>query len=586
MITRFRRPFQLSFQSRNEGICRIHRWQVAPSGLNPSCPAAKLTENQDIAIHFTGPPDFRFTMDGLDVVFVPGAEWVDGVPYIRPSKSPDPVTLFEGKDFPLVPGYYVITVTGRGKSWHSLLEITPKFMGKQSWQDMRDELTDEIKNLSFDFMKRSIHMSPAMEGQLGISMDMLLRFYVMSEESDRVMGVLDELARAANARLVTRKKQIRLAGDGREDSRVRRPHIRFRPGTQKATVLYTEVTRDVEENCFAKAILLRLEENLSRFMKDIERHAGRISSRQEELYPYRKSREYKMGQHALFRLDLYYEKAHAMRAGIRRVKQAPWFLEAAGPVPAKIPMNVFRDPRYSVLYRLYRNMEQPRDALEISDFYQFQWKRTDKLYELWCFLQFLKALSARGWEMGQGPAVVKEEGRYRLSSLEAGTEITMRRGNLYLRLVYDGQVPASAGDTALSHPLYTNTGHRQPDLRLDFYKDGRYGGSLIADFKYRDIYNLWQDTARSHGIRTQFNSYRDMHTKYYRMLSEAESLRDSRPVKEVWAVFPREAPPLSDADYSLRFVSLVPHMEANRKLPDMLEDYIGSLDFETGSGGI
>lgn len=34
------------------------------------------------------------------------------------------------------------------------MEITPKYMGKQSWQDMRDELTDEIRTLSFDFMKR------------------------------------------------------------------------------------------------------------------------------------------------------------------------------------------------------------------------------------------------------------------------------------------------------------------------------------------------------------------------------------------------------------------------------------------------
>lgn len=581
MTTRFRTPFQLSFQSRNEGQRRVSRWQMMPDRLSPSYPAVRLTENQDIEVRFDGPPDFRFTMDGLDVVFIPGAERTEGVTYIRPGRG-EPVTLFEGQDFPLVPGYYVITVTGRGKSWYSLLEITPKFMGKQSWQDMRDELMDEIKNLSFDFMKRSIHISPAMEGQLGISMDMLLRFYTINDEADRVLAVLDELARAANSRLVMRKKQFRLTDDGRRDSHVRESHLRIQPGTQKAVALYTEVTRDVEENRFARAILLRLEQNLSRFMADIQSHADRISSRQEDLYPYRRNREYKMGKHALFRLDEYYEKAGKMRAIIRRVEEAPWFLEADGPVPAVIPMNVFRDPRYSVLYRLHRNLEHPKQALEISGFYQFQWKRTDKLYELWCFLQFIKALSAKGWDMEQGPAVIKEDGRYRLSSLEAGTEITMIRENYLLRLVYDGQVPASAGDTDRNHPLYTNNGHRQPDFRMDFYKDDCYGGSLIADFKYRDIYCLWQDAARSYGLRAQFNAYRDMNTKFYRTLGEAESLRDSRPVKEVWAVFPREIPPLSDEDYSLRFVSLAPHMGANDSLPDLLETYIQSLDFDTG----
>lgn len=582
MITRFRTPFQLSFQSRNEGISRIHRWQSMPSRLNPSYPAARLTENQDIALLFTGPPDFRFTMDGLDVVFVSGGERADGVTYVRPSKLSEPVTLFEGKDFPLVPGYYGITVTGRGKSWHSLVEITPKFLDKQDWQAMRDELLDEIKHLSFDFMKRSIHLPAALEGQLGLSMDMLLRFYVMSEESGRVLAVLDELSKAANARLVIKKRRLRIKPGGRPDRRVKESHFRLLPGAERAKALYMEVTRDVEENRFARTLIVKLEKNLSFFMEDIQRHAGKIASRQEDLYPYRRNREYKMGQQSLFHLDAYYEKAKKMRAVIRRVKEAPWFLEAKGPLPIAIPMTVFRDPRYSVLYRLHRAMEQPGDALDISDFYQFQWKRTDKLYELWCFLQFIKALSAKGWTIGEGPAVLCEEGRYRLSSLEAGTEILLMRENWVIRLVYDGHIPSSAGDTDLAHPLYTNTSHRRPDLRMDCYKDGYYGGSLVADFKYRDIYNLWQDEERSSGIREQFNSYRDMNTKYYRTLGETESLRDSRPVKEVWAVFPRETPPLSDTDYSLRFVSLAPCRDSHGRLADMLEDYIQSLDFETG----
>lgn len=33
-----------------------------------------LVENQDIWLRFDGPPDFRFTMDGLDVVTLPHAE--------------------------------------------------------------------------------------------------------------------------------------------------------------------------------------------------------------------------------------------------------------------------------------------------------------------------------------------------------------------------------------------------------------------------------------------------------------------------------------------------------------------------------
>ena len=114
---------------------------------------------------------------------------------MRPRRAWDTL-LFKGEDFPLVPGYYVLTVTGRGETWYSLLEITPRYMGKQSWQDMGEELLEEIKHLSFDFMKKSIHMSRTLD----INPDLLLRFYTISDNSRMVLHVLGELARTANSR--------------------------------------------------------------------------------------------------------------------------------------------------------------------------------------------------------------------------------------------------------------------------------------------------------------------------------------------------------------------------------------------------
>lgn len=89
---------------------------------------------------------------------------------------------------------------------------------------------------------------------------------------------------------------------------------------------------------------------------------------------------------------------------------------------------------------------------------------------------------------------------------------------------------------------------------------------------------LWRDAARSVGIRTQFNAYRDMNTKFYRGMEESDSLRNSRPVKEVWAVFPKEIPPRGDEDFSLRFISLAPGLKANGNLAEMVERYIVSLN--------
>lgn len=581
MITPSKLPFTLTFSGGwDKGVRYFNRFTDNPEELaEDRAPGLTFTENQDIYIRFDAPRGFRFTMDGLDVVTIPGEERENGQTYIAPFRRQDqPLLLFEGQDFPLVPGYYVLTVEGGGKSWYGLMEITPKYMGKQSWQDMRDELTDEIRTLSFDFMKKNIHISKALEGALGLNTSMLLRFYTISSESSVVLSVLDELSHTANARMVLRLKQIRQEEGRRPDPHIRPQHVKERPGAERMPALRTEITRDVEENRFAKSILLALDHILQQFLEEIDSPIRRLEEKQAELRKYTWGLEYKTGEKALSRLSLYRRRARRIKDSIGRVSRAPWFEEAGTATEGEVPMTVFMDPRYSVLYRLYKNLSDPAQSLDVSSFYQFQWKRTDKLYEMWSFLQFIKALTAKGWELEEGISVIREEGRYRLSSLESGTEIKLRREGEEVHLTYDGILPASSADTDReNHPLYTNNSHRQPDLRLDYYKGGLYYGSLVADFKYRDLLFLWQDETRSASLRRQFNAYRDMNTRFYRDLDETASLRDSRPVKEVWAVFPREIPGKSDEDYSLRFIPLAPGLTGNHRLAEELENYLTSL---------
>lgn len=581
MITPSKLPFTLTFSGGwDKGVRYFNRFTDNPEELaEDRAPGLTFTENQDIYIRFDAPRGFRFTMDGLDVVTIPGEERENGQTYIAPFRRQDqPLLLFEGQDFPLVPGYYVLTVEGGGKSWYGLMEITPKYMGKQSWQDMRDELTDEIRTLSFDFMKKNIHISKALEGALGLNTSMLLRFYTISSESSVVLSVLDELSHTANARMVLRLKQIRQEEGRRPDPHIRPQHVKERPGAERMPALRAEITRDVEENRFAKSILLALDHILQQFLEEIDGPIRRLQEKQAELRKYTWGLEYKTGEKALSRLSLYRRRARRIKDSISRVSRAPWFEEAGTATEGEVPMTVFMDPRYSVLYRLYKNLSDPAQSLDVSSFYQFQWKRTDKLYEMWSFLQFIKALTAKGWELEEGISVIREEGRYRLSSLESGTEIKLRREGEEVHLTYDGILPASSADTDReNHPLYTNNSHRQPDLRLDYYKGGLYYGSLVADFKYRDLLFLWQDETRSASLRRQFNAYRDMNTRFYRDLDETASLRDSRPVKEVWAVFPREIPGKSDEDYSLRFIPLAPGLTGNHRLAEELENYLTSL---------
>lgn len=536
-------------------------------------PGLSFVENQDIALLFRAPQGFRLTMDGLDVVHVPGAIRDGGEEFLAPDGRFTP--LFEAKNFPLVPGYYVVTVLGRGRVWKSIIEVLPRYMGKQQWQDMRDELVGEIRRLSFDFMKRTMAIDPVLEGALGLETGMLLRFYIINDLFDRVMHVTGELAHTANSRITLRTRRLP-AGESLPAAHAR--PVRETAGAPYALIRRVETTWDVAENRFAKTILLRLEGTLRAFIEKIDENIARVAGEQEEAKRYKKDYQYRVRTEAMKRFTAYRRRAAALAAAIREARSAPWFEETEAARILAPDTTVTRDPRYAVLSQLHQNLQHPEDSLSVSSFYRFQWKRTDKLYELWCVLTFVKALGARGWQMEKGPAVTSDGSRYILESLDAGTSLLMRRGAEKLRLVYDAEIPASAAATDPENaPLYTNNPHRRPDLRIDYYSEGKYCGSLVADFKYRDIYKLWGNRETSAELRLQFNAYRDMNTKYYRDMDEHTSLRDSRPVKEVWAVFPKETPAAADEDYSLRFIALAPGLAANESLPGALDAYFEAL---------
>lgn len=70
-------PFSVFFVTPNDGgkTHSFTRFTENREELREGMKAGlSLTENQDVGLYFKAPPDFRFTMDGLDVVSLPGTE--------------------------------------------------------------------------------------------------------------------------------------------------------------------------------------------------------------------------------------------------------------------------------------------------------------------------------------------------------------------------------------------------------------------------------------------------------------------------------------------------------------------------------
>lgn len=570
-------PFQVGIRT-EEGERQITEFTEDPSVLQESGyrPFISIRENQDVSIRFQAPGDARFIMDGFDVAASGVFRKEEQEAWLPPGSRY--VTVFTGSSFPLVPGYYAMKVECGKQTWYAGFEIRPRHMEESQWQAMRDELTEDIRMLSFDFMKRNMKLNRRLIEDLGISSDMLFRFYAMNDMAVQVLGVLDELSRTANSRVTRVMERTNESAVIREQERISGWLLRRPAGTYPRYMPRKRTTWDVPENRFAKKLFLEMERYLRIFIADIDQCRHQTEQEEREYGRYQEDYRAHLRKEALRQFEVYRSRAERILTMIRLIAKAPWFEETGTDVQEVPSTAVFVDPRYRVLYRLSKSLRHPAESLSTSPFYEFQWKRTDKLYELWCFLQFIKAMTDAGWEMEKGLAVRRKEDKYILENMDPGTVISLVRGEEKVRLSYDARIPDTAAATSRdTDPVFTNNPKRRPDCRLDYYCRDIYCGTLIADFKYRNVYRIWNEENSSSDIRLQFNAYRDVNTKYYLGMDEEISKRDIRPVKEVWAVFPKEISALPDEDYNLRFISLAPGLSANGKLPGLIEDYLGML---------
>lgn len=226
------------------------------------------------------------------------------------------------------------------------------------------------------------------------------------------------------------------------------------------------------------------------------------------------------------------------------------------------------DPRYRALYQLYRELNNEQFQLQIHQSYSYQWKRTDKLYEIWGYLQFIKTLAGeelgfvpeKGWVFSQpldGNSLL-------VPTLPANTEVVFRKEELEVRLVYEALLPSQTRLTSKKEPLYTRGTHNCPDGRLDVYRNAIFIGTIIFDFKYRPINSIWNEKLivknQQNEVMRQLVSYGDhLHSPY--LFGEGDGshplVSTWSPVQEVWAIYPNRNGTSGSKEYPDHKVCLI-----------------------------
>ncbi|NRR23657.1 DUF2357 domain-containing protein [Brevibacillus sp. MS2.2] len=543
----------------------------------------EITENKNLSVLFTNcDEDARLYMDGLEMI--PGkVVEIDenGEPYILPSTNEQ--LLFTYDYFPLIPGHYQVMVMVGDTKYYSLVSVKTKEMTKDQWRIMVNEVESIIKGLAQDLVRKQMGADRSIFGD--VPPQLLHQFFVLRKHFPSVMAALSDLENKVNFRIKKEYVIVPIVKAKHTDEETIRYRLRH---PEKKNTLKTPIRQtyyDLPENRWVKRIVETIVNKLILFKDGIEEAIDIVNDEIQHLsqYQYKDSTKLMIAEKELIinNLNQYGELAKKMRSAFELIRQTSWYQIIPQTTNNFVPHVMHSDVRYRALYQLYRDINSDDYRVELDPSYTYQWKRTDRLYELWGFIQLMNVLSKdldykpfKGWLYDRD----YNHNVHVIPRLSPDTIVSYKKDDIQLNLVYDGTLPYESKKTIHDQPLWAMDSHNRPDGRLDVYKDWEYLGSLIFDFKYRPRKNIWRAEKVRQSNRTdvmrQLTSYASgISSPYLFDLRGTGKFQALRPIHEVWAIHPSKEGNEETKEYSdhrLKIVQLSPGHE-NRHVSNELQ---------------
>jgi hypothetical protein len=513
----------------------------------------EVQENRGLTLTFHSDwEEAKLFMDGLDSLPSRGLERdpQNGEVYLYPNEKP--VTLFDHTNnfYPLIPGIYQMRVIHHGQPYYAWVKVVPKQLDEAQWEQMKDELEQEMEGLAKEHLLKKSGLSSSMGG---VSLSLLEQFFVINNRFSSVMAALTDLYRKVNYTIQKDYPSGRSSGLGLRQAR----HVGNESVRDYASKMASKsITYDLPENRLSKKIIESISKTLKEFIAEIEEiQKSRGTTLPLDIYPNDQIFS------ELGRLKVIAEK---MKGAIQWIKTAPWYENVGVYRDSGIPFVMNSDSRYRALYQIYRELNNEKSKEQVQRSFSSQWKRSDKLFEIWGFVQIMKALTG---DLGFTPVkgwIYNDDYKNNVSSpeLPANTEVLFTKENISILLKYDALLPTQSRLTTAQNPLYTRGTHTRPDGRLDVYDDEIYIGSIIMDFKYRPRIAIWNESlihqSQLNEVMRQLVSYGDnVYSSYLFGANGSPMIHRISPIHEVWAIYPKRSGIPSTHEYPDHKVSLI-----------------------------
>ncbi|MFD3158025.1 DUF2357 domain-containing protein [Haloimpatiens sp. FM7330] len=533
----------------------------------------KIKENKETYIKFKcDDNNAKLYMDGLETVdedIVIQDE--EGEVYIRPSK--EKILIYNKDRFPLIPGFSRVILKISDKSYYSMIEIEAKYLEKHELDTIKSDLEKEINGLAFELIKKNLSIGEIKMENIPIE---FCKFLMIKSKFSNIMSAIEDLKIKPNYKIkkiykIVKEDEVKFIDEVTIKS--------YLEGNIKEGFLKEPITvldYNLPENQWIKKIIKEISQYLDEFIEKSKNFRIQKDKFINELNKYRgNENEIKNELENIKFLESLIETAAKMKNSINVLNTVQWFKNISYKTKIYSPHTLFYDARYNCIYKLYRELKNNDFSITLDNKYAFQWKRTDKLYEMWCFIKISKIImgdkllfkATGGWIFDK--KIVSN--KILIPNLESGTKITFKKRNIKLNLVYDEKIPYNSINTSSTKmPIYITRSNNRPDGRIDLYIEEIYIGSVILESKYRDRLVLWNKNYIIYQNKKESNVIKQL-TAYgcncqsihlFKKRLETEGNTDIRPIKKVLIFYPKSTKKIEDVDeikdINLKFIKFTP----------------------------
>lgn len=538
-------------------------------------------EYENIQIEFSSSNvNDRLYYDGIDLL--PGEVCqtdTKGNLYLRPLPRNEKYTIFEHSSdyYAMRKGCFSIRILHNGKFYYQCFVVKPQNMQDNEWEIMQKELEEEVRGLSSDIIRKNISLGNNISA-VAPSQE-LYKFLVIKKHFNNILAALIDLKDKPNYKV---EKDYRLEPLYRAtyiDNITVKDYLMKGTGEEKYLVPKRVYNYDLPENRWLKKIIKIYETELRMFEKSTVKYIEYVEKEISDLLQYKEKNIATINakRKVLHQLKKYLKTVRNILSISEMIKSQEWYREIRNVDSMIIPHVLICDVRYSAFYKMYKELQQSSISIKWDEGYAYSWKLSSDMYEIWCFIKICRFLideelgfEAQGWIFDE----IKNQ-HILIPELIPGTKIEFTRENLKLKVYYNVPLGRNISKTDKeSEPIYSNSRHVKPDIRIDLYKDDIYWCSLIIEVKYRTIKSFWEykESSCKEQIRAYKNDYK---SKFCRGLNEEFVVRKINPVDRVWVFNPTHSlkEVIDKRDEGIKFVQLIPG-EDHRNIIGELKDEI------------